>query len=71
MVYDKPSFRITFPGAKGDDPCETTSWSTGCVRTEAEVRYTVFVGYELAVGSGAVRLVTQDLIYIREAFDEA
>jgi len=71
MVYDKPSFWITFPGAKGDNPCEATAWPSGCVLTEAEVRRPVFVGHQLAVGSGAVRLVTQDLIYIREAFDEA
>ena len=71
MVHDQPSFRITFPGTKGNNPCEATAWPTGCVRAEAEVRYTVFVGHQLAVGAGAVRRVTQDLIHIREVFDEA
>ncbi len=71
MVYGQPSIRITFPGAKGDNPGEATAWPTGCVHTEAEIRYTMFVGYQLAIGSGAVRRITQDLIHIRKVFNEA
>lgn len=71
MVYNQPSLRVTFPGTKGDNPCKATAWSTGCIHTEAEVRYPVFVGHQLAVGSGAVRRVTQDFIQVREVFNEA
>ncbi len=31
----------------------------------------MFIGYQLAVSSRAVRRVTQDLIYLGEVFDEA
>jgi hypothetical protein len=71
MVHRKPSLRVTFPRLEGDDICEAAAWPTSRIHTEAEVRCSVFIGHQLAVGPGGVRRITQDRLQFGKVFDKA
>ena len=62
MVHSQPSFGVTFPGFEGDDVCEAAAWSTSSVHTEAQVRASMFISYELTVGSGGVSRIAENLL---------
>jgi len=71
MVDSQPTLWVMFAGPERDDPSGPASGPTGRIRVEAEVRHPVFVGHQLAVDPGGVRLVTQDLVHFGEVLDEA